>query len=210
MLAKRAPSARHGEPVHEALASLGAVLGGTLVDVDKTTGPYNWVAMTREYYVNRNTQFIVLNTPFSVSGQSAWYETYPNILFYSIADRYPGESSLQTILNTVDLRFYDAVNVLTAGGTAPNFNYTAYDFRTRQPVYNGVWREPDMGLGMAWLQHAAYWRKRDVRSQPGGASPGGRRLGPGLLRNPLDQSQLRDSHIVWRLHRRPHECRAGA
>ena len=150
----------NGEPIHEALASLGAVLGGTLVDVDKTTGPYNWVAMTQEYYVNRNSQSIVLNTPFSVSGQSAWYETYPNILFHSIADRYPGESSLQTILDTVDLRFYDAVNVLTAGGTAPNFNYTAYDFRARQPVYNGIWREPDMGLGMAWLQHAAYFRKR--------------------------------------------------
>jgi hypothetical protein len=149
-----------GEPVHEAIASLGAVLGGSLVGVDKTTGPYNWVAMTREYYVDRNSQYVVLNTPFSRSGQSAWYETYPSILFYSIADRYPGQTSLQTALNTVDLRFYSAVNKLTAGGTAPNFNYTAYNFRTEQPVYNGVWREPDMGLGMAWLQHAAYWRNR--------------------------------------------------
>lgn len=42
-----------------------------------------------------------------------------------------------------------------------NFNYTAYNFSTEQPVYNGVWREPDMGLGMAWLQHAAYRRNRE-------------------------------------------------
>ena len=150
-----------GELIHEALASLGAVLGGTLVGIDKTTGPYNWVAMTREYYVDRNSQYIVLNTPFDVSGDSAWYETFPSILFYSIADRYPGEATLQTALNTVDLRFYSAVNKLTAGGTAPNFNYTAYNFSTEQPVYNGIWREPDMGLGMAWLQHAAYWRNRE-------------------------------------------------
>jgi hypothetical protein len=150
-----------GEPVHEAVASLGAVLGGTLVGIDKSTGPNNWVAMSCDYYVDRNSQFVVLNTPFSVTGRSAWYETYPNILFYSIADRYPGETSLQTILNTVDTRFYSAVNKLTAGGTAPNFNYTAYNFSTQQPVVNGVWREPDMGLGMAWLQHAAYWRNRD-------------------------------------------------
>lgn len=149
-----------GEPIHEALASLGAVLGGTLVGVNKTTGPYNWVAMSREYYVDRNSQFVVLNTPFSVSGQSAWYETYPSILFYSIADRYPGEGSLQTALNTIDVRFYSAVNKLTAGGTAPNFNHTAFNFSTQTPVDNGVWREPDMGLGMAWLQHAAYWRNR--------------------------------------------------
>jgi hypothetical protein len=150
-----------GEPVHEAIASLGAVLGGTLAGIDKTAGPHNWVSMTREYYVNRNGQHIVLNNPFAASGQSAWYDVYPNILFYNIADRYPDEAYLEPILNQVDLRFYDAVNVLTAGGTAPNFNHTAYNFRTRQPVSNGIWREPDMGLGMAWMQHAAYWRKQD-------------------------------------------------
>ena len=149
-----------GEPIHEAISSLGAVLGGTLVGVNKTTGPYNWVAMSQEYYVDRNSQYVVLNTPFSSSGQSAWYETYPDILMYAIADHYPGESALQTTLNTVDLRFYSAVNVLTAGGTAPNFNHTAFNFATQRPVDNGVWREPDMGLGMAWLQYAAYQRNR--------------------------------------------------
>jgi hypothetical protein len=149
-----------GEPIHEAVASLAAVLGGTLVGVNKTTGPYNWVAMSQEYYVDRNSQYVVLNTPFSSSGQSAWYETYPDILLYAIADHYPGESSLQAALNTVDLRFYSAVNVLTAGGTAPNFNHTAFNFATQKPVDNGVWREPDMGLGMAWLQYASYQRNR--------------------------------------------------
>ena len=147
-----------GEPIHEAVSSLGAVLGGTLVGLDKTAGPYNFVTMTREYYVDRNSQFLVLNTPFSVSGQSAWYETYPDILFYSIADRYPGEATLQSALNTIDVRFYSAVDKLTVGGTAPNFNHTAFNFSTQTPVDNGIWREPDMGLGMAWLQHAAYWR----------------------------------------------------
>ncbi len=151
----------NGELIHESLASLGAVLGGTLLGIDKTTGPYNWVALTREYYVERNSENVVLNKPLDSSGGSAWYETFPSILFYSIADRYPGEATLQTALNTVDASFYAAVNVLTAGGTAPNFNHTAYNFRTEQPVYNGVWREPDMGLGMAWLQHAAYRRNRE-------------------------------------------------
>ncbi len=150
-----------GEPVHEAVTSLAAVLGGTLVGIDKTAGQYNWVSMTREYYVNRNSQFVVLNTPFSASGGSAWYDIYPNMLFYSIADRYPDEAYFSPIQDQIDQRFYDAVGVMTANGTAPNFNYTAYNFRTRQPVYNGTWREPDMGMGMAWMQHAAYWRKQD-------------------------------------------------
>jgi hypothetical protein len=149
-----------GEPIHEAVASLAAVWGGTLVGVDKSAGPYNYVAMSKEYYVDRNSQYVVLNTPFSSSGQSAWYETYPDILMYAIADRYPNETSVQTALNTVDQRFYSAVNVLTAGGTAPNFNHTAFNFATQKPVDNGQWKEPDMGLGMAWLQYAAYWRNR--------------------------------------------------
>jgi len=151
-----------GEPVHEAVASLGAVLGGTLVGVDKSAGQYNWVNMSREYYVDRNSQYVILNNPFAATGESAWYETYPSILFYSIADRYQDETALQLILDTVDTRFYAAVNKLTSGGTAPNFNYTAFNFKTMQPVYNGTWREPDMGLGMAWLQHAAYERNRDT------------------------------------------------
>ncbi len=151
-----------GEPVHEAVASLAAVWGGTLMGIDKTAGPYNWVTLSREYYVDRNSQYVVLNTPFSSSGQSAWYETYPDILMYAIADRYAGETSIQTILNTVDQRFYSAVNVLTAGGTVPNFNHTAFNFATQRPVDNGKWKEPDMGLGMAWIEYAAYWRNRSA------------------------------------------------
>ena len=150
-----------GEPVHEAISSLGAVLGGTLMGIDKTAGPYNWVSMTREYYAGFRGHRLILNTPFSVSGGSAWYDIYPNILFYSIADRYPSQSYLAPMMDVIDDEFYDAVNGLTAGGSNPNFNYTAYNFATEQSVYNGQWREPDMGLGMAWMQHAAYWRQQD-------------------------------------------------
>lgn len=152
----------NGELIHESIATLGAVLGGTLVGVDKTAGPYNWVSMTREYYAGARGHRLMLNTPFSVSGQSAWYDVFPNILFYQIADRYPGESYLGPVMDQIDVEFFDAVNRLTDGGANPNFNYTAYNFASDQPVYNGAWREPDMGLGMAWMQYAAYWRSRDA------------------------------------------------
>lgn len=150
-----------GEPVHEAISTLAAVLGSTLVGIDKSAGPNNWVSMTREYYVDRNDQFLILNNPFATSGSSAWYDIYPNILFYEIADRYPDEPYFAAIQDQIDQRFYNAVSTLTVNGASPNFNYTAYNFRTQQPVYNGTWREPDMGMGMAWMQHAAYWRKKD-------------------------------------------------
>ena len=44
-----------GEPIHEAVASLAAVWGGTLVGVDKTAGPYNFVAIVASIIVDRNS-----------------------------------------------------------------------------------------------------------------------------------------------------------
>jgi hypothetical protein len=149
----------NGEPVFESLSTLGAVLGGSLVGIDKSSGPHNWVSMTREFSGDMRGLPLILNGPFDGTGGSAWYETIPSILFYSIADLYPNQTELAPVLDVVDDTFYDAVNVLTVGGTAPNFNYTAYNFATHQPEVRGH-LEPDMGLGMAWLQHAAYWRNR--------------------------------------------------
>ena len=39
----------NGELVFESLSTLGAVLGGSLVGIDKSSGPHNWVSMTREF-----------------------------------------------------------------------------------------------------------------------------------------------------------------
>ena len=158
----------NGEPFAEGIPTLGAVLGSTLVGIDKSAGPLNWVSMTREYYINRNNEFIYMNRTDSASGHSAWYDIFPNILMYAIADRYPNESYLSEIQNQIDSRFFTAVNKMTAGGTKPNFNYSAYDFSDNVPRFNGTWREPDMGLGMAWMQHAAYWRNRET--SPGAAA----------------------------------------
>jgi hypothetical protein len=152
----------NGEAFAEGIPTLGAILGSTLIGIDKAAGPLNWVSMTREYYIDRNNEFIYMNRTDSASGHSAWYDIFPNILFYNIADHYPSEPYLSGIQDQIDARFYTAVNVMTAGGAAPNFNYSAFDFSDSIPRYNGTWREPDMGLGMAWMQHAAYWRNRQV------------------------------------------------
>jgi hypothetical protein len=154
----------NGEPFAEGIPTLGAVLGSTLMGIDKSAGPLNWVSMTREFYIDRNNEFIMMNRTDSASGHSAWYDIFPNILFYSIADRYPDEPYLDEIQNQIDSRFFLAVNRMTAGGTNPNFNYSAYDFSDNLPRFNGTWREPDMGLGMAWMQHAAYWRTRQTNT----------------------------------------------
>jgi hypothetical protein len=45
----------NGEPFTEGIPTLGAILGSTLIGIDKSAGPINWVSMTREYYINRPT-----------------------------------------------------------------------------------------------------------------------------------------------------------
>ena len=118
----------NGEPFAEGIPTLGAVLGSTLMGIDKSAGPLNWVSMTREYYINRNNEFIMMNRTDSASGHSAWYDIFPNILFYAIADRYPNETYLNSIQNQIDSRFFTAVNVMTAGGTAPEFQLVRLRF----------------------------------------------------------------------------------
>ena len=93
-----------GEPVHEAIASLGAVLGGTLVGVDKTAGPYNWVSMTREYYVNRNGQYIVLNNPFASRVNRPGTTSIPTSCSTALPIVTRARRTCAPILDQIDLR----------------------------------------------------------------------------------------------------------
>jgi hypothetical protein len=43
----------------------------------------------------------------------------------------------------------------------PDFNHTSFNFRTRKPVDNGKWKEPDAAAGVAWLEYAAWMKFRD-------------------------------------------------
>lgn len=51
-----------------------------------------------------------------------------------------------------------AINGLSKRKEYPDFNYTAFDFKSGQGYYNGRWREPDAAAGLAWMQYTA-WTK---------------------------------------------------
>lgn len=40
--------------------------------------------------------------------------------------------------------------------TVPDFYYTAFNFNSMTPVYNGIWREPDAAAAVAWLEYIAW------------------------------------------------------
>lgn len=149
---------------HEAIASLGAVLGATVAGIDKSAGMYNWVRMCEQYFNRTNGQNLVLNYTSTVSGSSFWYELWPHILVYALADRYPQCGNLERIMLATAERWHEAS--IAMGGraepwTVPDFNHTAFDFTTMQPVDNGQWREPDAAAAVAWLMYMAWIRTGD-------------------------------------------------
>ena len=79
----------------EALAVLGAVLGGSLAGVDKTTTPggRDWVDMAQAYYHEVNGHGLVLNGVDSDGAGSYWYDIFPSCIFFGIAAHYPARAS---------------------------------------------------------------------------------------------------------------------
>ncbi|RLE09995.1 hypothetical protein DRJ00_02775 [Candidatus Aerophobetes bacterium] len=146
----------------EAINCMAAVLGATLVGIDKSNqNGQNWVLMCENYYNIDNGEYLFLNTTNWKTGRSFWYEILPNILFYQLAYYYPDCGSFQEEIRLVAEKWYEACVVM--GGRispwkVPDFNWTAFSFSDKRPVYNGRWRQPDAAAGIAWLEYMAYVR----------------------------------------------------
>lgn len=140
----------------ESITCMGAVLGATLAGIDKRKQAHDYVAMCEAFYNRRNGQNVVLNNQNQGTGGSFWYEIWPNIVFYALADRYPGSASMEAIVRTSANRWREAITAL--GG---DFDHTAFDLARMRPVDNGQWKEPDAAAGLAWVEYAAWHRFRD-------------------------------------------------
>lgn len=142
----------------EGITCMGSVLGATLVGIDKGRQEHDYVAMCEAYFNTRNGLDLVLNRQQAETGGSFWYELFPHILFYALADRYPDKPRLAEIVRITASRWREVCRDLSDARGLPDFNHTSFDFRSRKPVDNGRWREPDAAAAVAWLQYAA-WRK---------------------------------------------------
>jgi len=142
----------------EAVNCIAAVLGATLVGIDKRAGEHDWVRMCEQFFAAGNGQNLVLNGPKSESGQTFWYELWPHVLFYGLVDRYPDTPGFAAIMRTTADRWHDACVALGFPDRVSTFDFTAFDLATMQPVFNGKWKEPDAAAAIAWIQFMA-WRK---------------------------------------------------
>jgi hypothetical protein len=162
----------HGGEYHEAINTLGAVLGASLAGINKSDQHgHNWVSMCRNYFNSANGWNIVMNftsermAPYGGGyGKDFWYDLYPNILFFQIADRYPQVTGFDGVIRSSADQMERAVKVLK---DAPQgFRYTYFDFARMQPGQNQMnpnWVEPDCAAGFAWLLYAAHEKYGDAK-----------------------------------------------
>jgi hypothetical protein len=151
-----------GDHAYETITCLGAVNGATVAGIDKSSQQgQNWVRLCANYFNTTPGIDLYLNNPNDRTGNSFWYELFPNILFYRIFSSYPETPGMANQFTTVADRWIDAC--VGMGGSVeprmvPNFDHTSFNFLTGKPVDNGLWKEGGSAAAIAWLEYMAYVR----------------------------------------------------
>lgn len=158
---------------HEALATMGATLGASLVGIDKTKQQNrNYVGMLKNYFNSETGWDIMMNnTCPEVAllgggyGRDWWYDVYPNLLFYAIYDQYPNEPGFTEMAKKIADKFYDADVILNG-----NYDYSYFDYGKMKPMKNNICAQPDAAAGHAWVLYAAYKKFGDKKYLDGANS----------------------------------------
>lgn len=163
----------HKGMFHEALANMGAVLGASLVGVNKANQhELDYVSMLKNYF-NKDVGWDIMmnNTAPEVAllgggyGRDWWYDVYPNLLFYAIYDRYPHAPGFDTLARSIADKFYAADSVLQG-----NYNYSYFDYRQMKPMKTQICAQPDAAAGHAYVLYAAYKKFGDEKYLKGAIS----------------------------------------
>lgn len=158
---------------HESLASIGSVLGASLVGIDKTNqNGENYLRMLKNYYNSETNWNIMMNNTGPEVAQLGggyardwWYDVYPNVMFYAVADLYPQATEYDTILKSVADKFYEADSVLNG-----NYDYSFFDYATMQPNKTWICTQQDAAAGHAFVLYSAYQKFNDPKYLEGAKS----------------------------------------
>ncbi len=143
----------------ETINVLPAVIGATLVGIDKSNhNGENWVLMCEEYFNRRPEENIYLNQPVAQSGDDWWYTTMPNVFFYQLYDLYPDVGDFAWQFTTIADQWLAAVEKMGGSLTpwkTPYMNYRGWIFSTMKPYSSGV-TEPEAAGAIAWMLYNAF------------------------------------------------------
>jgi hypothetical protein len=158
---------------HEALNSMGAVLGAGLVGIDKTNqNGQNYVKMLQNYFNSTNGWNIMMNnTNPQVAmlgggyGRDWWYDVLPNVLYYAVCDLYPGVPVADSLQHIIAEQFFKADSVLHG-----NYDYSYFDYQQMKGMRNHIPYQQDAAAGHAYVLYCAYKKFGDERYLKGAKS----------------------------------------
>lgn len=144
----------------DSLSSFGAVVGASLVGIDKSDQDgHNYVEQLLAYYWDEYG-LVGPNVNFGEGAwQTHWYTLFSNVLFYQLADLYP-DWDVDDKLISIAEKVYEMVVVL--GGENADFNHQGFNFDTMEP-YDLTWKEPDAAAAAAAILYWAYQKFGDEK-----------------------------------------------
>jgi hypothetical protein len=162
-----------GGTFHESLGMMGAVLGASLVGIDKTNqGDFNYVRMLKTYFNVETGWNIMQNNTNPQAGSLGggyardwWYDVFPNLLFYAIYDLHPNEKDFESMAKTIADKFYEADKML-----AGNYNHSYFDYKTMEPKTSWICAQPDVAAGHSWVLYSAYKKFKNPKYLSGAVS----------------------------------------
>jgi hypothetical protein len=150
---------------HEALGALGAVLGATMVGIDKSDREgRNFVRMLRNYFAKDNGWNVIQNFTNKGAhigggyGNDFWYEIHNNVLFYAVADKYRDEADFDEILYQIAEQFYKSDSVM-----GDSYSYSYFDFKEMKGHVNHIPTQEDVAGGYAFILYSAYQKFGDKK-----------------------------------------------
>ncbi len=152
----------------EAINQLAAVVGATLVGIDKRNQfGYNWLAWCQDFFNRRPQENVYLNNFNAQSGYDWWYDTMPNIFYFQLVNLYAETDFIyfeEQFYSVVD-RWYEALQQMGAGVAPwqiPDFNHRGWQLSTMTPNDDGV-KEPEAAGALGWLMYQAYLRSGEKK-----------------------------------------------
>ena len=152
------------EDHHEGINCIATVLGSSLAGIDmRNQNSHNWVLMCENYFNRDNGLDLFLNTTNARSGRSFWYELYPTILAIGLHACYPHLGGFRDEILIAATRWRDASIRMSNRSGVPDFNWTAFDFSSMEPIFGGRHREPEAAAAVAWIEYMAHAMSGDPK-----------------------------------------------
>lgn len=165
--------ARGSKEFHEALCTMGSLLGAGLVGIDKTNqNGFNYVKMVQNYFNSANGWNIMMdNTCPEVAmlgggyGRDWWYDVFPNVLYYGLCELFPNVPRADSLQHVIAEQFFKADSVLKG-----NYDYSYFDYSQMKGMSNSIPHQQDAAAGHAYILLTAYEKFKDERYLRGAKS----------------------------------------